>query len=173
MSLLSDRASRIAERKNSGVTVGDEPLIIDLQPPNVGFHWVAYQLCVVGVLTTRQPVANPIPTFGLYMVPNNAVQESLADAQNATQGWNPTARLGIALPYTLNITRTGAGGVWLFTLTAQIFAECILPAGWMFRFIGSCVPGTATPGPGANSQAAFSAHVIEESNACPLSPMNV
>lgn len=171
---LVERASRISERKNSGVTVGDEPLVIDIQPPNQGQHWTAYQLCVIGVLATRQPVANPIPTFGVYMVPQSAPTELLADAQiNGTIGWNPNARAGIALPYTLTVTRFGAGGGFAFALTVQLFGECILPAGWMFRFIGSVAPGTATPGPGAGSQATFTAHVIEECNAKALPPYHV
>lgn len=166
--IISTRASRIAERKNSGVTTDDAPLVIDLAPPIQGFHWTAYQLCVIGVLATRGPIANPIPTFGIYMVPANSPPESLTDAQlNGTIGWNPNARNGIALPYTLTVTRFGAGGGFAFALTAQIFAECVLPAGWMFRFIANCVPGTATPGPGAGSQAMFTAHVIEELNQAP------
>lgn len=171
---LIQRASRIAARFNNAVTGGDEPLVVDLAIPIQGQHWTAYQLSAFGVLATRVPVGNPIPTFGLYMVPATAPPESLADAQiNGTIGWNATSRAGIALPYTLSTTRFGAGGGFAFVCTALIQGECILPTGWMFRFIGSCAPGTATPGPGAGSNATLLAHVIEESNSRPQPPANV
>jgi len=167
------RASRIAERKNSSVTVGDEPLVIDLMPPIQSYHWTAYQLAVIGTFATRQPIANPLPTFGIYMVPIVSPVESLADAQlNGTFGWNPNAR-AIGLPYDLMVQRFGAAGAFAFICTARMFRECVLPTGWMFRFIANCAPGTATPGPGVGSQAAFFAHVIEESNSCPAMPQHV
>lgn len=167
------RASRIAQKANSGVTVGDEPLVIDIQNPIQGVHWIAYQLTVIGTMATRLPANNPSPTFGIYMVPISSPVESLADAAlNGALGWNPNAR-AIALPYGLNTTRFGAGGAFAFTCVAQLFAECVLPPGWMFRFIASCLPGTATPGPGAGSAASFFAHIIEEKDACPAPLFNV
>jgi hypothetical protein len=164
---LEARASRIAERKNSGVTAGDEPLVIDLAPPIQGMHWTAYQIGAIGVFKTRSVVANPLSTCGLYLVPQNAPVESLADAVNTTTGWNKFARQ-IALPYVLLVTRSGAGGDFLFSMTAQLFAECVIPTGMMIRFIANNVPGTAAPGPGAGSEAQLYAHVIEEMNANPL-----
>jgi hypothetical protein len=170
---LLERASRIAERKNSGVTVGDEPLVVDLAPPIQTMHWIAYQIAARGEMTTRSIATNPGPQFGLYLVPYNAPVESLADgALNNTTGWNREAR-HIALPYLLNVQRAGAGGAFLFTCVAQLFSECVIPSGMMLRFIANCVPGTAAPGPGAGSFAALIAHVIEESNSPPTSPRHV
>lgn len=163
MAVALDRASRIAERKNSGVTAGDEPLVIDLAPPIQSMHWTVYQLAAKGFFAVRQPGANPLVTTGLYLVPINAPVESLADASNTTFGMHPEAR-AIALPYVLTITRAGAGGQFAFTCYATLYSELIVPTGWMLRFIANVLPGTANPGPGAASQGFLFAHVIEEDN---------
>lgn len=163
------RASRIAERKNNGVTVANEPLIVDLLAPTQGVHWVCSQITAIGTFTARSLVANPSPAFGVYLVPVNTQQESIADA---ITGWNTSAR-GISLPYDLYTQLIGAGPGVAFVCIVKLVQECIVPAGWMLRFIANNQPGTATPGPGALSSATLTAHVCEERDVLPAPVRNV
>lgn len=161
------RASRIAERKNSAVALGDEPLIVDLLAPVQGVHWVCSQITALGRFATRTVTVNPSATFGIYLVPVNNQLETLADG---VAGFNQSAR-GIALPYDLYVAPVGAA--FAFVCIVKLVQECIVPAGWVLRFIANVAPGTATPGPGAGSNVVLSAHVCEELNVAPLARRNV
>jgi hypothetical protein len=162
-----ERASRIVEVSNQGSTTDDSPLVIDLpNGPIQGQHWTCLQVCAMGFFAARVPAQNPLPSLGIYLVPQNSPVETLADASNATFGVNPQARTGIALPYVLTVAPAGTRK--FFTCYAQLFADLIVPGGWTLRFIANVSPATGTPGPGANSEAWLRAHVIKEFNAAPV-----
>lgn len=152
------RASRIAERKNNAVAVADEPLIVDLLAPIQGVHWVATQITAIGRFATRNATVNPSASVGVYLVPVNTQLETLADG---IAGVNVNAR-GVALPYDMYVTAIGAA--FAFTLIVKLPTECIIPAGWVLRFIANVQPATATPGPGAGSSVTLTAHVCEEND---------
>jgi hypothetical protein len=153
----------------SNISVGDEPLIVDLMLPGyAGQHWIVESLSLVAGLTTRTPALSGgfPPNSGLYLCPPNTPSETLAQAQ---AGINLDAR-PILLPMgppgsavgTVGAGAFAAGGTWALTLAHGF--KITVPYLWFLRAIVVCAQGTATPGPGINSIGRFSALAYRESD---------
>lgn len=143
----------------NGITAGNEPLVVDLpRAPKPGEHWIMDSISASGVITVAIPPAGQLlsPVAGFFLVKQNELPESLADAQ---AGVNMNART-IPLPVLASIVPLPVG--WAYSVYYNGVPGKTIPAGWTIRFILSCNPGTAAPGPGALSTALLIAIISPE-----------
>ena len=144
----------------SAVTVGQEPLIVDLLlPPTAYKHWIVEMASLRAALVTRGPTtaAGFPPNTGIFLCGPATPVETLAEA---TAGINLAARpflipLG---PPGGNVATVGAGGfAFTFAMVTAPGFKFTVPYGFFLRAIVSCLQGSATPGPGTGSQGTFTA----------------
>lgn len=167
------RAAGATLQYAEAVTVGDEPLIIDLPlPPTPGCHWIVETGSMIANLTLRTPndptTVNGVPPLtGLYLCPANTPRETLAEA---VAGWNRFAR-PILLPLGPpggDLSAIGAAGPpFPFALTLAAGLRVTVPFQWFLRAIVVAAAGTAAPGPGIGSAGRFSVTAtLESDDAC-------
>lgn len=150
-------------------TTGDEIIQIDLKlPPFAGQHWIIELASVIAGLTTRVPSLSGgfPPNSGIFLCPEGTNPETAAASiagidLSARPFLLPLGPPGSAVA-TVGAGTFAAGGTWAM-VTAPGFKQTV-PMGWFLRAIISCAQGTATPGPGANSQARFSVLGYRESD---------
>lgn len=145
------------------VTAGDEPMIIDLDGPVRGQHWIVWALSALGVFVTRTIAGTVFPTTGLFMVPTGTPIENQGDT-TAANFWLPQARGGIALQAAMFSQPIAARFAFLCQWQGT-GGGLVVPSGWTLRFIANVAPATATPGPGAGSSGTLAALVTPEDDA--------
>lgn len=158
-STQQQRASLNHPVYGSGSTTGNEPLIIDLpRAPKPGEHWALDAIIAQGFLSAAIPPAGSLlsPVSGFFLVPQNELPETLAQAQ---AGVNMAVR-GVPLPVLASFVPLPSG--WQFFLAYNGVAGKPIPAGWIVRMIICCNPGTAAPGPGALSNGVMTVTVAPE-----------
>lgn len=139
----------------SAITVGNEPLIVDLLVNRTGSgneeRMLLRHLQLLATLTLQFPGVQGVPPItGLFLCPPATPIESLADA---IAGYSRLARpiaLPLNDPYT-SVAIIGAGPATAITLTLAPGGEIPVPNGWILRAIVNCAAGTAVPGPGLGS----------------------
>lgn len=147
-SVQQQRSTLAAPRYMSGVTVGNEPLVVDLPvAPKPGEHWILDSIAASGFISVAIPPAGQLlsPVAGLFLVKQNEAPETLAQAQ---AGVNFAART-IPLPVLASIVPLPIG--WAYAIYYNGVPGKTIPAGWTIRLVICCNPGTAAPGPGAAS----------------------
>ncbi len=150
------------------VTVGDEPLIVDLQlPATPGKHWIVELVSFVATLALRGPstAGGFPPNSGIFLCQPGTPGESLAEAQ---AGINMAAR-PILLPLGIpgaNVGTVGASFTW--AMTSQAGMKTTVPLGYVLRAIVSCLQGTATPGPGVGSRGTLTVLATLEDDRDPM-----
>lgn len=128
-----------------------EALTVTLRGPVAPEYWEVSRLTLHGVTATNPSTAQS-PIAGLFLVPEGAVIESLADGQSLV-GWNIESR-GIPLPAGVvnNYTTVAAATVsYAYVISLTQSTPIIIRPGETLRGMVSVNPGTAQPGPGAGS----------------------
>lgn len=149
------------------VTAADELIQIDLKlPPFAGQHWIIEHGSLIAGLTTRAPTTSGgfPPNSGIFLCPEGTAPESLAESQ---AGINLSARpilLPLGPPGSSVATIPAGAFPFSWALTLAPGFKTTVPYGWFLRAIVSCLQGTATPGPGANSFGRFSVLAFRESD---------
>jgi len=159
------RAAGVQSFAASVVTAADEPMIIDLLLP--GFpqhHWIVEQASLIAGLALRGPTTSGgfPPNTGIFLCPPGTITESLAES---VAGINLAARpIMLPLGPPGNAVGTVGAGTHPFTFALQLAPgfKATVPYQWFLRAIVSCLQGTATPGPGANSRGTFTALAYRE-----------
>lgn len=167
-SIQQQRSTLVSPRYAAGVTLGNEPLVIDLPvAPKPGEHWILDNVTAEGTLTLAAPPAGQLasPVSGFFLIPQNTPPETLAQA---AAGISFDART-IPLPILASIVPLAAGG-WAYALFYNGVAGRTIPAGWTIRMIISCNPGVAAPGPGVGSTGLLIATVSPEQDLGVLAP---
>lgn len=167
MSSENDSLSNASPVRGNTTTAGDEPLIVDAIPDiDMGQFGVLFAVSFLATLTLRQPDTRGLPpNSGLYLCPPGTTVETLAQAQ---AGLNLDARpfiIPLEDPY-LDVATIGAVPTYSLRMASQPGLKLPVPFGWFIRAIVVCQQGSATPGPGANSQGRIQALISVESK-CP------
>lgn len=173
MELDQTRAAAIHERAASTtangtvLTSGDEPLVVDLVPPDLtGKHWIVEHLTFLANLTTRQPgTQGVLPVSGLFLCPIGTPAPSLVEAQ---AGWSPSTR-GLILPLNdpyIDSAIIGGGTPFAIGMALRAGFKITVPNGWIVRAVVIAQAGVAAPGPGIGSSGTIRALVYEEPNQC-------
>lgn len=151
-----------------GATVGDEPLIVDLQLPMIqpGQVGVLLAASFIATLTTRQPDTRGLPpNSGLFLCPQGTPIETAAEA---IAGFNAGARpfaLPLNDPY-LNVAQVGAAPTYTLQMVTPPGIQHPVPTNNFIRAIIVCQQGSATPGPGLGSRGTLSIFIAFRSQ-CP------
>lgn len=161
------RAAGVGLFLASGTVTDDSPLIVDLAvPSDPTSHFILESLVFVGELATRRPGTQGAPPLsGLFLCPPATIGETLAQAQ---AGWVQAARpipLPLADPYT-DSAIIGGGPPYAIQFVLDPGYKRTVPNGWFLRAIVVAQAGTATPGPGANSNGVLRALMVRELNEC-------
>lgn len=137
------------------------PLTVDLQTAPIGYHYVMDAISAIGIATVNQPMDSPLA--GLYLVKEGSSLEPLA-TMNTGDGADLTTRCGVHLPVdVLTVQLAAAAGTrFAFSYRARLSMPLVVPHGYVVRFMCNLLPGTAAPGPGANSSVQLQAQASLE-----------
>jgi len=162
------RASALELKSASAVTVGDEPLIVDVVPPtDPNIHYIVESVTFLATLTGKRPSTQGAPPVsGLFLCPPNTPIETLAEAQ---AGWNPNARgFGLPLndPFLDSAIVGGLGAPFALQLTLDTGFKRTIPKGYFIRAIIVAQAGDVAPGPGVGSTGVLSVLMTRERDLC-------